>query len=383
MKIGVDVTFIARDLRGMGRYTRSILSRMLRAEDKEIFLILSRHENDRRKIREMFPQGKFTFLRPSGLYGLDVVWYPWNRIDFLPGCPKVVTIHDMAPFSVGTGKSPSENCRDRERFHSAAKVSDKIITCSEFSRREICSYLDVGPEKVEVVYHGVDQRFCPLHLPQEEKIRLLERYTRGFPFILFVGTVEKRKNLEGLLEAFAILKEKYSVPHKLVVAGERLPGTAGGGYLEKILKRLGLRKTHRLKYAIERLRLADEVIWLGALDDRELVYLYNLTEIFVLPSHYEGFGLPLLEAMACGLPCLAARSSSLPEVGGPAVEYFDPKSSEDLASSLWRILSDEALCARLRESASRRARTFSWEDTTGKIIRILEETTNALPVRTA
>jgi len=380
MKIGIDVSFLARDRRGMGRVTRNIVDRFFELFDHELYFVMVKHKTDEKAIRQLFPRNtpEFIHYADSSVKNLDVIWFPWNRIDFLPACRRVATIHDVAPYRFSNSRRGSEAYNDRKRIKHASDASDSIITPSEFSKSEICTFLEVAPEKIEVIPHGVEDSFTPLEIDRDKAAELLDMFSKGLPYILFVGNVEKRKNVEVLLEAFGKAKKDYTFPHKLVIAG-KVPRVVAQGEgtsrWSQVLSRIGIAKNTRKNHLValaEKLAIKDEVIWLGEIDDEKLVCLYNLAKLFVFPSFYEGFGLPLLEAMACGTPCIASDVPTLVEVGGDAAIYFDPRDAGDLSQKLWQAVSDSELAVKMRKLGIERARHFRWELSAHKHMKILE-----------
>lgn len=380
MKIGIDATFFSRDRRGMGRVARTIFDRFLRFYPHDFYLIMVKYKTDQKKIKDLFPGKELQFISPKDpcINGLDVVLFPWNRIDFHPSCRRVVVIHDMVPYRFFKPRKSSEGYEDRKRIKMACEAADRIITPSEFSKQEICTFLEIPHDKIHVIHHGVDESFCTCDIDRAKEATFLDRFSKGLPFILFVGNVEKRKNVEILLTAFGEAKKKYTFPHKLIVAG-KCPGSLvssnGGTGLSHLLSKVGLgkkAKKHRLAYMVEKLSIGDEVIWLGEVGDEDLLWLYRLAQLFVFPSEYEGFGMPILEAMASGVPSIVSNISSATEVAGDAALYFDVKDPRELAEKIWLVLSDMDLAARLQRTGLERAHQFQWDTSVRKFMEILE-----------
>ena len=272
---------------------------------------------------------------------LDLIHGPVNVLPLLAPCPGVVTVHDLAflayPEAAGAAKQRYRTVLTALSVRRAARV----IAVSAFTRDELVRRLGTPVRKIVVVHNAVDPAFTPL--PQAEVARfraeggLLER------MVLCVGTLEPRKNLRGLLDAFARV-----APHTdadLVVAG-------GKGWLYDdvfaLVDALGL--TRRVRFA-------------GHVPDAQLPLWYNAAEVFVYPSLYEGFGLPPLEALACGTPTITSTAAALPEVVGDAAILSDPRDPAALAAALARVLDDPALRSTLRDRGLRRAAGFSWART--------------------
>ncbi len=269
---------------------------------------------------------------------LDLFHGPVNALPLVAPGRGIVTIHDLAflahPEALGAG---------RRRYLTAitalsARRAAKIIAVSAFTRDEIVARLGVAAEKVAVVHNAVDATFAPL--PDGERARF--RAEQGLPerFILCVGTLEPRKNLTGLLDAYARL-----TPHTdaaLVIVGGQ-----GWMYDDALARVAMLGLTGRVRFA-------------GFVPDEDLPRWYNAASVFVYPSLYEGFGLPPLEALACGVPTVTSAGTAMAEIVGDAALLTDSRDPVALAAALGRALDDTALRATLREAGPRRAATFTW-----------------------
>ena len=255
----------------------------------------------------------------------------------LSPCPSVITIYDLSFIIFPQGFKYSKRLYLTLLTRPSARKARRIITISESTKRDTIRLLGVSSEKVDVVYCGVDKAFHPL--PEREIASF--RQKRGLPerIILFVGTIEPRKNVTRLIEAYSHLRGERV---KLVIGGAR------GWLYEEIFAR------------VEELNLTDEVLFPGYIPPDELPLWYNAAELFVYPSLYEGFGLPPLEAMACGTPVITSNVSSLPEVVGEAGLTVNPMDSKGLAEAMNQVLCDEALRQSMRERGLARAGRFSW-----------------------
>lgn len=256
----------------------------------------------------------------------------------------VVTVHDLA-----YERYPQYFPRDillklRVRVPLTIRRADAVLTDSEFSRQDIIRRYRVPPDKVTVAHLAVSEMFRPMReLGYLAAIR--ERYETGEQFILYVGDLQPRKNLVTLVEAYVRLRRANAVRHKLVLVGRK-------SWLSDDI------------FAVARdSGYADEFIFTGFVPDDDLVALYNAADLFVYPSIFEGFGLPPLEAMACGTPVLTSNTSSLPEVVGDAALTVNPRDIEMLATTMTMVLGDTALQERLSTRGLERITTFSWENT--------------------
>jgi glycosyltransferase involved in cell wall biosynthesis len=328
------------------RYTAFIGDR--RFTSSGLALKLSRLPTSRPVVRIFWEQ----VVQPFALRreGVDLLHALAFVTPLLSPCPSVVTVYDLSFLLY------PESFKRAKRFYLglftrlSARRARRVIAISKSTKRDVVRLLGVPPGKVEVVYCGIDEVFRPL---TEDQV-ITFRSKRGLPerFILFVGTIEPRKNVTRLIEAFASLQTCQPANLKLVIGG------AKGWFYEDVFAR------------VEELGLEGAVIFPGYIPVSELPLWYNAAELFVYPSLYEGFGLPLLEALACGTPVVTANTSSLPEVVGEAGLTVDPFDVEGLAEALRRALGDEALCQEMRERGLKRAKGFSWTKTARETVQV-------------
>jgi glycosyltransferase involved in cell wall biosynthesis len=262
-------------------------------------------------------------------------------VPLLSPCPSVVTLFDMS-FAL----FPAYHPRGRRTYLSlmtrlSTRQAEKVIAISESTRHDICRVLRVPEEKVVVIPLGVGDRYRPLSEAEREAFRA----RKGIgPYIFFQGTIEPRKNLLRLVRAYARLRQDGKLPHRLVLGGP--PGWG----------------SQALGAEIERLGLADDVTLLGYVPQEEAPQWYAAAELFVYPSLYEGFGLPPLEAMACGTPVIVAASSSLPEVVGDAGLLVSPLNVDAMANAMGEVLGDAERRRSMSERGLERARSYTWTE---------------------
>ncbi len=276
----------------------------------------------------------------AGRDGFDLIHATTHYGTFMP-CHyrNVITITDVSPVL-----HPETHGRMQVYYHtyvlpSVLKRADAIITISESSKKDILSRYSVDEGKVQVIRLGVDTRFQPTGESEGAFARSLpERY------ILNIGTLEARKNLPRLLEAYAIARTR-GMEQKLLIGG------ASGWRLSNLARII---ETHKLE---------DHVQFLGFVDDADLPLLYSKADFFVYPSLYEGFGMPILEAMACGTPVITSNCSSMPEVAGDGALLTDPHDPSDLAEKMLALAGSQELCRSLSEKGKGRAARFTWEQT--------------------
>ncbi len=283
---------------------------------------------------------------------LDVLHLSYNAPLALPArCALVVTIHDIS-FEEHPEWFPYKlRALLKWSVPRSARWARQILTDTEVAQRELVRLYKLPREKIHVTPYAADERFHPL-----DDAALLEqtraRYGTSNQFVLAVGNMQPRKNLMRLMQAFALAKRRYALPHKLVLVGQQL---------------------WRADAILEQARAArDAIVTTGYVPDADLPLLYNAADLFCYPSLYEGFGLPVLEAMACGTPVITSNVSSLPEVAGDGARLVDPFDVDALANALGETLTDEHARLAWREKGLLRARQFSWERTAQQTIEVYE-----------
>ncbi len=402
MRIGIDYTAAVRQGAGIGRYTRSLMTALIshtqRLEPLDIELLFfyaggqlstqqltylyslekqrPAHVNYVRlplsepiltrlwqRLQIPFPlewvaRLDFTslFPFPGPLGKLDIVHSPDFALPPHRHGKGLVTIHDLSFLVV------PECAEDGLRKYLTATVpravmrADKIVAVSQHTKRDLVNLLGVRDEKIQVVYNGVDEQFQPIgDLQVLAEVR--QRLELPDQFVLFVGTIEPRKNLTRLVEAWQLVRQSEAGRNrKLVLAGRR------GWLYEPIFQR------------ITELGLRDEIVWLDFVADADLPALYNLADCFAFPSVYEGFGIPPLEALACGTPVVTANNSALPEIFEDVARLVEAHDVRAIANAIVQTLSDldadGAAVQNLRLAGLERAAQFSWERAAGETLEL-------------
>ena len=353
MRIGIDARMIYYTQAGISQYTQRLIRALTEIDhENEYFIIqnwrdrvpLSLNHNFRRvpfisPAHHWLEQWFLRFELPP--LGLDVLHSP----DFIPpfryNCKSVITIHDLA-FLLYPQLLTKDSARYYGQIDQAVLRTDHIIAVSQNTKEDIIRLLGVPEDKITVIYEAANPIYRPIE-DDEELRRVREKYHIAGDFILFVSTIEPRKNLPALLRAFRQLLNDYKPEVQLVVAGRR-------GWLSENVFSL-----------VDELELTEDVLFLGRVPLEDLPPLYTAARLFAYTSTYEGFGLPPLEAMACGTPVVVSNVSSLPEVVGDAALLVAPDDIPGLTVALWRGLTDEARRAELIAKGFRRAQCFSWE----------------------
>lgn len=283
----------------------------------------------------------------------DVIHHTNNMVSYWRLTPTVVTIHDMTPFVIPESFGRLHGAYQRAYFRFAAKKSSKIITVSEHSKRDICRILSVDEKKIVVVPLAADLGNSSA-LAASSSIDIKSRFGISNSFILYVGAIHPRKNVGRILDAFVSLKRDKGIPHQLVIAGD---------FRWMVRKSLQTSGFNLVK---------QHTVFTGRVSDVELISLYSKCDAFVWPSLYEGFGLPVLEAMSFGAPVVTSNCSSLPEVAGDAAILVDPYNVEDISRGMWAVLDNPGLADDLRNKGIKQAAQFSWRKTARKVLEVLE-----------
>ena len=273
----------------------------------------------------------------------DLLHVPHYNAPLLLSGPLLVTIADLTHLlDIRYRATLKSRCYARPMLRLVAKRADHIFTVSEYSKQQIVAHLEVVPEKVTVAHCGVSQEFCPANRQWACREVGSVLGIRA-PYVLYVGNLKPHKNVGALLRAFALLRARTKLDHMLLIIGE---GRDARAALERDARALGI---------------ANHVVFHGSVPQHLLVSAYCAADLLVLPSFQEGFGLPVLEAMACGTPVACSRAASLPEVAGEAALYFDPGSDEDIASAMLSGLDNPQLQQELRARGLSRAAQFTWQ----------------------
>jgi len=290
--------------------------------------------------------------------GIDLLHSPQFNIPLMSPAVQVTTIHDCA-YDRFPEEFPSRKAKMyyKVMFPMALRKSKRIIAVSESTKRDLIELYRISPAKISVIYEGVDDKFFR-DVPNERVNRLRKELGLYEPFALYVGLTRPRKNLERLLRAFAEIVPSLKDGAKLVLAG-------------KVDTRfLDVRKLAK------QLNIDNHIVQLGFVSEEQLLPLYKAATFLVLPSLYEGFGLPVLEAMATGLPVITSNVSSLPEVAGDAAILVDPYSTEEIAEAMYTLFTDGALGEELSRKGVERAKQFSWTKCAQETLKLYEEVLN-------
>jgi glycosyltransferase involved in cell wall biosynthesis len=359
MKIAINARFSGyANAEGYARFTRGVITPMVRdfSGDDYIFLF------DKKSSGPVISSGNTSFLSagPEARHPLLwKYWYDWvlpkmvRKVNadclFSPdgfcslNCtiPQVLAIHDLAFLHYPHGIS--RLYLEYYKYYTPKFIARarQIVTVSEFSRADIINHYPEARHKISVVYNAADETFLPLDYTEKEKCR--EKMTGGREFFLYAGSIHPRKNIVTLLKGFSWFKKRHQSNMKLVLAGRM--AWKNESFLEQL----------------ETYKYRDDVIVTGYLPDDELKLLMASAYALAYPSFWEGFGLPVLEAMQCGVPVIAANNSAIPEIAGGAAFYAEPGDAEAWGRGMGLVYKDETYRNKLIQNGLERASFFSWE----------------------
>lgn len=388
MRIGVDACCWSNK-RGFGRFTRELLSALIAADqDNEYLFFVDKDTANNGK----FPDGinmvvAETHVSPTEAasasgrrslrdmwalshqvmkHSLDVFFYPavYSYFPIFNRAKKIVTVHDMIADHHPDKVFPNKKLMFfwKAKQYLAILQAHIILTVSEYSKKQIMEYYNLPASRIKVIPEGPSSIFKVLPR-NEEMFRVLGRYllSPDERFLLYVGGISPHKNLHALVDAYhRLIQDPAYADIKLVLLGDYAKDSFYSAYPS-------------LRAYIEKLRLADMVFFTGFVEDRELAYFYNAASSLVFPSIEEGFGLPAVEAMACGTPVISSDQGSLREIIGEAGSFFDPFHSESMLAAFKKVLNNDALREDMRAAGFVQSEKFTWELAARKTLMLFQE----------
>ncbi len=369
MRIGVNALFLQRPATGMGQHVYHLLEGLAEQDDENHYVLLS--PRFKRSSVGRFPPLSERFqnievisaLRPFGerfenlwweqigivrtchREHIDILHCPYFSAPFFLPAKTVVTVHDVIPLVM-----PEYRERARSRYYTSLVAFtvprvDAIITVSEYSKRDIVRLLGIPEHRIHVIGNAVDPSYRPI-TDTRLIAKVRERYGIGERYILYFGGFDVRKNVDRILQAYASLPQSTRKAYQLVIAG-RLHLVGSSLYPDP-------------RPRVRELGLDDQVVVTGQIREQDKAPLYSGAAVYLFPSLYEGFGIPVLEAMACGAAVITSDITALPEVAGDAARLVNPYEVSDIATAIQELLENSAMRDELRELALGRAREFSW-----------------------
>ncbi len=360
MRISIDYTSAARQRAGIGRYTRSLIGALARTDTSNRYTLLVPSDAHSLDDARAFPKNYRLVRAPLNerylvamwqraqiplpvellVGGTDVFYSPDFVLPPTRARKKILTVHDLSFKRVPETALPNLKWYLEGAVPRAVKRADLILADSDATREDLIQLFGAAPDRVETLYSGYDSMFAPVKDAAEFK-RVRDTYSLPKPFILHVGTIEPRKNLSRLIQAFSQLPQRRDL--ELVIAGGR------GWMYDEIYA------------APEKFGVSASVRFIGFVPDSDLPALYSVAEMVAYPSLYEGFGLPVLEAMACGAAVVTSNNSSIPEVAGDVALMVDARDVEAIAWAMSRFLDDHQWRDAMRQKGLAQAKKFSWD----------------------
>lgn len=377
MKISLELQPILKTKSGVGWYSYEIIRRLCERNVElqgSVFNFLNRNNIDS-ILKEFNFEIEVCSFMPYTVYRRTWNCFPvkynhlfksnadiYHFINFIVP-PRVdgkviVTVYDMVYKTFPETMHNSNFKRLEKNLKYSVDRADIIITISENSKKEIAEYLKVRPDKIEIVPPGVEFQVYNKEFSKTELEKIKEKYNLPEEYVLYLGTLEPRKNIESIIDAFGLYKQKRKNNLKLVIAGNK------GWMYDSIFKR------------VKDLNIENEVIFTGYVDEEDKPCIYKMSRIFLFPSLYEGFGMPVLEAMASGVPVITSNTSSLPEVCGDAAVLVEPKDISSICDGIIRLQEDYDFRQQLVEQGFMQCKKFTWERSVEKLIKVYEILSN-------
>ena len=358
MKIAIDTQTTLGQKSGFGFYVKNLVEALSRVDPKNDYILVSPRTVAGRQAKDFSTPQRFfwdqlTFPRRARKAKVDLLHQPcFSAPLFYPG-KVIVTCHDLISIFFPENLPLASRLFYSKWEPFSYRKAAKIIAISEHTKRDLIAFLKIPENDIRVIHLAASRDFQPIKTQKTLK-RVQKKYRTGPEYILDVGTLEPRKNLAFLVRAYA-LAVREGIKANLVITGKR------GWYFEGLFK------------LVDELSLGDKVIFTGYVAEKDLPALYSGAQAFVFPSLYEGFGLPPLEAMACGTPVISSNTSSMPEVIGKAGILISPKDERVWAKNIVKILQDRGLAQTLSKMGLRQAKKFSWDASARKTIEVYQE----------
>ncbi len=360
MRIGIDARSLSvAQPEGMHVYALNVIKRLARL-DSNIECVLYSDRPVAQPIRQslgagysvrvltpkwFWPQTRLTleFYKPSTRRDFDVFYFPTQSMSFYCPRPTVAAIHDLAFLKLPDYFTAwNRFVLSKLTTNFTVRRATKLIAVSEQTKQDVIDAYGVRPDKIEVIHHGFDSQLY-YQRSQAETDEVTSRYHVRQPYLIYVGTLQKRKNISRLIEAFAWLKQTRQIPHQLVIVGKK------GWLYQDVFQ------------SVKRHSVESDVIFTGYAPIQDVPALVSGAGAFVLPSLSEGFGLPVIEAMAAGAPVVVSKAPALPEIASSAAQYIeDPLDPKSIGQAIWTVIGDSNRQNALRQAGFKRAKDFSW-----------------------
>jgi glycosyltransferase involved in cell wall biosynthesis len=365
MTIGFDGSRIAKQFHtGTEYYSTEILKNLGKIDYKNQYIIYSPKPIDDRvgKLPKNFRYRIIPFPKLWTQFRLswemafsqkpDILFIPSHTIPWVHPHKTIVTVHDLGFKYFPELYGRAELIYQDFALQMAVKKASHIITVSQNTKKDLISLCKIHSDKITVVYNGYNN---VLYRPKKTNDKISEKISKHLPYIFFIGRLEKKKNILGMLRAYQLLRQEKNITHKLVLAGKR-----GYGYEEFGAEKKKLPKN-----------IQNDIIELGYVTEQDIAEWMKNAEIFFFPTFFEGFGIPVLEAMACNVPVVTSNNTSIPEITGSAALLIDPHKPLEMAAALSKVIHSETLKKSLQSKGLVRASMFSWEKAAEKTLKVL------------
>ncbi|GAB4114340.1 MAG: glycosyltransferase family 1 protein [Candidatus Caldatribacteriota bacterium] len=375
MRIAIDLTLLPTQLVGVGSYAKNLIDSLAKYDKKNKYFIFIKHEHS--NIFEI-NQNNVNIIYQKNILRNKILRVLWEQfilplyikrlninllhsihytVPLFARCKTIVTFHDMTFFIYPEKHIFLKRIFFRLFIRISSWKANRLIAVSESTKKDIIKFLGAS-NKIDVVYETVDSKYHPFKNESMTSM-IRKKYSILNKFILYVGTLEPRKNIIRLIQAYHNLLTKKLINHQLVIVGKK-----GWHYQEifNMVNKLGLNKGRQ------------KMIFTGYVPEEELPFLYNAADVFIYPSLYEGFGIPPLEALACGVPVISSNVSSLPEVVGDAGILIDPYNVQEISQAMFEILKNHKKKEQFRIKGLKRAEKFSNKNMAEGTIKVYEKT---------
>jgi len=353
MKIGIDVQTTLGQKTGFGFYVNNLVKNLKKIDKKNKYSFFKPDTTRDLSAPKRFIWDQFEIVKKAMREKVDILHQPTFSAPILYNKKVIVTCHDLIALLYGKDIPFWSRQFFGRWMPFSYKKATKIICISENTKKDLIKLLKIKPEKIKVIHLAAADEFRPISDTKKiEEVK--KKYKINGKYFLHIGTLNPRKNLEFLIKVFNEIIKSFS-EYKLVITGKK------GWYFEGLFN------------LVKDLKLSDKVVFTGYIEDQDAPYLYNGSELFLFPSFYEGFGLPPLEAMSCGIPVISSNTSSMPEVVADAGILLSPTDQDAWVKSAFAILNNSDLREILSKKGLEQAKNFSWKKCAQETLKVYEE----------
>jgi len=356
MKIGIDAQTTMGQKTGFGFYVKNLVENLKKIDKKNQYFLFKPKASCDFSAPKRFIWDQIRISKLAKEKKVDILHQPCFSLPLFYGGKIVATIHDLIAVKYGEDIPFFSRMYFSKWMPLTYKKADAIISISEHTKRDIIKYFRIPEEKITVIYEAANASYKKID-DQKGIGDVRKKYQTGDKYLLHIGTLNPRKNLLFLVDVFSEVIKKHK-DYNLVIVGKE------GWYFDQLYEK------------VKKLDLKNKIRFTGYIDEKDKAYLYNGASLFVFPSLYEGFGLPPLEAMSCGIPVISSKTSSMPEVVGDAGILLSPNDKKSWIKNINNVLSDKKLQKQMSEKSLERAKYFSWEKCAKQTLKVYERLYN-------